>query len=110
MEAQTKNTLDSSVFWIQIAISVFFGMTTYYLAELLPWIDFGSGLWGVTGNFIVISVIYVVLLFMVPFLLLHFKTEKTGGQSLSLIARDFTYQLPIFVFLLTINYVLNMTV
>ena len=110
METQVSNKWDSSVFWIQIAISIFFGMATYYLAVYLPWIDLGSGLWGFTLNFIIISTIYLALLFVVPFVLLQFKTEKTVGQSFSLIVRDFTYQLPLYFLLLTLNYLLTMQV
>jgi len=96
------------IYWIQIIISVIFGISTYYLVEIgwpswAPVIPFMR----IAGNFVVILGLYLISFLVIPFLIMFIGCRENLKESLIGPLRNIGTNFLLYLLLCGIVFMLN---
>ncbi len=107
MQSDTITISDEKIYWIQIFITVSFGIIAYYILEaIFPYGVPDIELMHVASLWIV-SAIYFLLLLGIPLALMILKYKEELRTSIKRSLKSFGTQLCLFILILGLTFLIN---
>ena len=105
---ENNNLMNDKIFWLQIGITIFFGIATYYLVMASwPYFELPFPAIASLGDLVPIVGLYLILLLVVPFLLYYFLYRQSLWKSFISPLKNLFLSLLIYGFLAGLVYLLN---
>ncbi len=108
MESKGTSLSEERLYWLQIVITVIFGIMAYYILESIFPYGIPDTVFLHIASLWIVSAIYFLLLVGIPLSILMLKYGEKLGQGVKKSLKSFGTQLSLFVLVAGITYLLNM--
>jgi hypothetical protein len=96
-----SESLNETIYWTQIAFSIFFALFTYYALEL-RWVDLGF-----LTDFLLLVIIHLALVSIIALLFLRFKTQASLWTCLKGLFANLGTNLFLFIMIIGVAHLVN---
>lgn len=109
MDTQPNDPIKEKIYWIQMGITLFFGITSYYLLVIgWPFIEISLPLITLFGDIVVVFSLYFIIILVVPSIILLVKFRQTVKDSIKGSLKTLATPLLLYFFLL--GFILYLTI